>query len=158
MPPADLPPARLAWLPESARPRVFREAQLLIALYLTVLVVPAAFGFWWVWLLWALPRLAGEPVQRVIRLAEHTGLPLDPDPAVGTRSLATTTPLRWLAWNMPLHAEHHALPSVPFHALPALARCTSAPQAGGYLAAHVTMWRQLTRDHPQAGSGAHPTG
>jgi len=26
---------------------------------------------------------------------------------------------RYLFWNMPFHSEHHALPAVPFHALPA---------------------------------------
>jgi fatty acid desaturase len=47
--------------------------------------------------------------------------------------------LRWLAWNMPYHAEHHAFPALPFHALPsahALLRDHIAVQARGYLAAH----------------------
>ena len=30
--------------------------------------------------------------------------------------------MRWFAWNMPYHVEHHAYPSVPFHALPKLNR------------------------------------
>jgi fatty acid desaturase len=37
-----------------------------------------------------------------------------------TRSLITPAWLRWLIWNMPYHAEHHAWPAVPWHALPAL--------------------------------------
>ncbi len=28
--------------------------------------------------------------------------------------------IKLLMWNMPYHAEHHAYPSVPFHALPSL--------------------------------------
>jgi fatty acid desaturase len=28
--------------------------------------------------------------------------------------------VRYLAWNMPFHAEHHSFPAVPFHALPRL--------------------------------------
>jgi len=28
--------------------------------------------------------------------------------------------VRFLAWNMPYHVEHHSLPQVPFHQLPAL--------------------------------------
>jgi fatty acid desaturase len=28
--------------------------------------------------------------------------------------------IRFLAWNMPYHVEHHTLPNVPFHKLPAL--------------------------------------
>jgi len=37
-----------------------------------------------------------------------------------TRTLLTLAPVRWLAWNMPFHAEHHSFPAVPFHALPRL--------------------------------------
>src|SRR5207244_5228595 len=32
----------------------------------------------------------------------------------------TLLPGRLFAWNMPYHAEHHAYPAVPFHALPQL--------------------------------------
>jgi fatty acid desaturase len=28
--------------------------------------------------------------------------------------------VRLVTWNMPFHAEHHALPTVPFHKLPEL--------------------------------------
>jgi fatty acid desaturase len=37
-----------------------------------------------------------------------------------TRSMQTSNLLRSIMWNMPYHAEHHAYPAVPFHALPAL--------------------------------------
>jgi fatty acid desaturase len=51
-----------------------------------------------------------------------------------TRSLAL---VRRLAWNMPYHAEHHAYPWLPFHALPAAHRLLErkiAVQARGYIA------------------------
>lgn len=50
------------------------------------------------------------------------------------------------AWNMPYHAEHHAYPAVPFHALPSLHRhvverlATGEP---GYIAATRTVNRHL---------------
>jgi fatty acid desaturase len=53
-----------------------------------------------------------------------------------TRSLA---PIRRLAWNMPYHAEHHAYPALPFHALPAahdVLKASVAVQAPGYVAVH----------------------
>jgi len=28
--------------------------------------------------------------------------------------------VKFIMWNMPYHAEHHAFPAVPFHALPQL--------------------------------------
>jgi fatty acid desaturase len=37
-----------------------------------------------------------------------------------SRTTFTARAVRWLAWNMPYHAEHHAMPSVPFHRLPEL--------------------------------------
>jgi fatty acid desaturase len=36
------------------------------------------------------------------------------------RTTFTTGLLRFLAWNMPCHTERHAMPTVPFHALPRL--------------------------------------
>jgi len=45
----------------------------------------------------------------------HTGNILD-----RTRSIQTNKFVNFLLWNMPYHAEHHAFPAVPFHALPAL--------------------------------------
>ena len=39
-----------------------------------------------------------------------------------TRTLLTAAPVRFLAWNMPYHTEHHSFPAVPFHRLPHLHR------------------------------------
>ncbi len=73
--------------------------------------------------------------------AEHRGLPGTGSILERTRSLDVGPGLRFLLWNMPLHAEHHAYPAVPFHALPRL-RQALAPQlrhrTGGLLALH---WR-----------------
>ena len=69
-----------------------------------------------------LPRILGEPAMRLIRMSEHVGRPEVADWLANTRTVLTIAPLRWLAWNMAFHAEHHAVPSVPFHALPALHR------------------------------------
>ena len=52
--------------------------------------------------------------------AEHTGLPSDGSRLHRTRSMRSNALVRWFLWNMPYHAEHHAWPAVPFHALPAL--------------------------------------
>jgi fatty acid desaturase len=60
-----------------------------------------------------------------------------------TRSLA---PLRRLAWNMPYHAEHHAYPALPFHALPAVhqvLRSSIRVQAPGYVAVQREILAEL---------------
>lgn len=51
---------------------------------------------------------------------EHNGLPHEGDILVRTRSMRAGPFLKYLMWNMPYHAEHHAYPAVPFHALPKL--------------------------------------
>lgn len=51
---------------------------------------------------------------------EHRGLAQEGSILARTRSLVTPAWLRWLVWNMPYHAEHHAWPAIPWHALPAL--------------------------------------
>jgi len=39
---------------------------------------------------------------------------------LNSRTTRTNRTVRFLAWNMPFHAEHHAYPQVPFHQLPNL--------------------------------------
>jgi fatty acid desaturase len=53
-----------------------------------------------------------------------------------TRTTFTTRLVRLVAWNMPYHAEHHALPTVPFHKLPVLHEAVRAhlkTTANGYV-------------------------
>jgi fatty acid desaturase len=42
------------------------------------------------------------------------------DMFLNTRTTFTTALVRFLAWNMPYHTEHHVFPQVPFHRLPDL--------------------------------------
>ena len=60
-----------------------------------------------------------------------------------TRTTMTTELVQWLAWNMPYHVEHHAYPSVPFHALPKLNAIVDGEivyRGRGYLAVTRETW------------------
>ncbi|MEM0988643.1 MAG: fatty acid desaturase [Pseudomonadota bacterium] len=107
-----------AFVPDRAKPRIRREALLLIALY-TVIAITAWQAALWAWLL---PMLLGAPFLRAYLLAEHHLCPHVADMLSNTRTTFTNRAIRWLAWNMPYHAEHHAYPAVPFHRLPDLHR------------------------------------
>ncbi|MGH6944161.1 MAG: fatty acid desaturase, partial [Geminicoccaceae bacterium] len=118
------------------RPGIVREARLVLAQYACVavasLVLQSGLALW----LWLLPALLGQPFLRAYLLAEHTGCPLVPDMLENSRTTLTTRLIRWLAWNMPYHAEHHAHPAIPFHALPAahvVLKERIAIQAPGYV-------------------------
>ena len=121
------------------RSAIVREARLLLGLYALAglasiaLASPALFYFWLV------PALLGQPFLRLYLLAEHTGCPLVANMLENSRTTRSLAPIRRLAWNMPYHAEHHAYPALPFHALPAAHRVLKAEitvQATGYVAVH----------------------
>jgi fatty acid desaturase len=140
-----------SFIPASVAPLVVREARQLWAFYLCVLVVS-------IWLeradalvYWVIPALLGQPFLRLFLLAEHTGCDFGDDMLTNTRTTYTSGALLLLAWRMPYHAEHHYLPSVPFHALArvnALIGERSRVTARGYLALH----RQLVRGFRTAGA------
>ncbi|MFM7334180.1 MAG: fatty acid desaturase [Tabrizicola sp.] len=119
--------ARLVWgradddfIPQLARSRVVWEARGMAVGYLMVAVNPVLWPlFWWVWIL---PVLLGQPFLRIYLLAEHGDCPRVANMFENTRTTFTNRVVRFLAWNMPYHVEHHVWPQVPFHRLPEVHR------------------------------------
>ncbi len=111
----------LPFIPKALRPKIEREAFRFVSLYVLLSFVAALAG--WldelVWL-WLVPALVGQPALRLFLLAEHTGCPKVPEMLANSRTTLTNRYVRWLTWNMPYHAEHHAFPWLPFHSLPAV--------------------------------------
>ena len=103
------------YIPPRALARVRAEARAMLAIYLcavlTLLIGPVLI---WTWLV---PLLFGFPVLRLYLLAEHGRCPKVADMFLNTRTTFTNRAVRFLAWNMPYHAEHHVYPQVPFHRL-----------------------------------------
>jgi len=86
--------------------------------------------------------------MRLVRISEHGGCPWVADLLRNTRTTLTWRPVRWLAWNMPFHAEHHAFPNVPFHALPELHRHLGPHIEhvdDGYVLSHLRLQQELYR-------------
>jgi len=102
-----------------ARPLIVREARLLLGCYALLALASLLAGSGLLLWLWLVPALLGQPFLRVYLLAEHTLCPLVPEMLRNSRTTRSTALVRRLAWNMPYHAEHHAHPALPFHALPA---------------------------------------
>ena len=115
-----LSPAERRDAPPALHGTVQREAQIFWCVYLALAAVSVHFESWLVVQLWLLPRLAGEPLMRVIRMSEHVGCARAPSMLANTRTVFTIAPLRLLAWNMAYHTAHHALPQAPFFRLGAL--------------------------------------
>ncbi len=117
------------FLRSELRQRVRRETLWMWACYFGIAVASVVFGSWYAVLFWLLPRFAGEPVMRLIRMSEHVGCATVPDIFRNTRTVLTLAPARWLGWNNSYHAEHHAFPIVPFHALGRLHQAIGAEMA-----------------------------
>jgi fatty acid desaturase len=111
-----------SFIPARSKARVVTEARILWAVYLVLTVGSVALRTDALLLYGVLPLLLGQPALRAYLMAEHTGCASGPDMLVNSRTTTTNALIRFLAWNMPFHAEHHGWPALPFHALPAAHR------------------------------------
>lgn len=109
-----------AYLQESDHAEIITEARWHLGAYLVILIFSLIYGNDWFWWYWILPSLIGQPFLRLFLLAEHGGCDLSDNMLQNSRTTYTVPLVNFLAWNMPYHAEHHYLASIPFHALPAL--------------------------------------
>ncbi|MGJ8546611.1 MAG: fatty acid desaturase [Sulfitobacter sp.] len=105
------------YLPERITPRLKREARGMVAIYAAAALITLAAGPVLLWV-WVVPLIFGFPALRLYLLAEHGRCPKVADMFLNTRTTFTNSTLRFLAWNMPYHIEHHVFPQVPFHRLP----------------------------------------
>jgi fatty acid desaturase len=109
MPPFNDPDLRSTFIWESR----------LVAFVWTAPAVMALFGIPGAgWILLAL--LPCHIFQAIWLTAEHTGLPHEGTILNRTRTTHTSAFVSWWLWNMNYHAEHHAWPAIPWHALPLL--------------------------------------
>ena len=150
----------------SMRRTIAAESAIVLALHVTILLlaifVDARF--------WAMivGQVLGHCLLAAYLTPEHNGLPHEGDVLDRTRSMDTNGAIRLLMWNMPYHAEHHAYPAVPFHALPGLRQQIQDElkhQTDGYSTFHRQVLQgnrqmpsivdadQLKADHP--GSSEH---
>ena len=129
-----------SFIPWTERWKVIAEAWVMLVIYSLVAVYTMAYDSYAPLYYWLFPRLLAEPYMRFVRMAEHVGRPVNnQDLLANTRTTKVNPLLRYLAWNMPYHAEHHLCPAIPFHALPefhAEIEDKLVDVAKGYLEAH----------------------
>ena len=143
------------WMAPSERGPLVIEARLYLLGYALVAGASVMAGTAVALLVWIAPWILGQAFLRPYLLAEHTGCGATRDCLENTRTTLSVTLVRLFAWNMPYHAEHHAYPAIPFHALPrlhAILRCRIEHVEPGYVAATVTVNRYLFRQ-PAPASG-----
>ena len=114
--------AERTFVPEHARPSIFRTARIWVAIHLAVIGTA-------VWTGSILPVLLFGPLPTMYRawlaftlgVTQHVGLAEDVlDHRLNARTIRMNPVLRFLYWNMNYHLEHHLHPMVPYHRLPDL--------------------------------------
>lgn len=109
--------ATVPWVPADKRLLIVREARFYLLAYTLLLIGSLLLQTPVLLLTWIVPLFFGQFFLRPYLYAEHTGCGRSRDAFENTRTTYTNALIKWFAWNMPYHAEHHAYPSVPFHAL-----------------------------------------
>ncbi len=136
------------FLPASTLKRVRIESRIMLVIYAAILGLSIYFTSAMLFWIWILPIVLGQPFLRLYLMAEHGRCPHVANMLENTRTTFTNSIVRWLAWNMPYHAEHHAYPSVPFHKLPEFHKVAKEHlriTENGYTAFHSQHFKELTR-------------
>ena len=131
------------WVPANKRAIVVREARVYLALYVALLAISLWLSTALLLWVWIVPLLLGQFFLRPYLYAEHTGCERTRSAFQNTRTTYTGELVKWFAWNMPYHVEHHAYPSIPFHALPKLNGIVDGEivyRGRGYLATTRETW------------------
>ena len=153
------------WVPVELRPRIVTEARCYLAVYAVVVAVSIATRSLAALWLWVVPVMIGQLFLRPYLLSEHTGCARSPNMLENTRTTYTNAFVRFFAWNMPYHVEHHAYPAVPFHALPRLNALLAehiTHTGRGYRGSTSAVWSHLRDERrpvaaPAADSPAAPS-
>lgn len=113
----------LPYVNKNQRGKVARDARITFLVHAAVICLGIFWSpnvFWIYAALWL-----GHAMLAFYLVAEHNGLPHEGNIFSRTRSMRTSALVKWIMWNMPYHAEHHAYPAVPWHQLPAFSKALS---------------------------------
>ncbi len=137
------------FIPQGRREGIRREARISIVLYGLIAVVCLANDSDLLVWLWLIPGMLGQPFLRGYLLAEHTLCPHVSNMLENSRTTFAGRAIRFIAWNMPYHAEHHVNPAVPFHKLPEFHQIVKQHlrvTENGYVQFHRRLALQLRKD------------
>jgi MocE subfamily Rieske [2Fe-2S] domain protein len=114
-------PGEKTFIPETEFPKVYRNARIILAIYVAVTLAAVLLHSWIPVFLFILPHFFGTWVMIVQNTPQHAGLAENVlDHRLNCRTVYMNPISRFIYWNMNYHVEHHMFPLVPYHALPKL--------------------------------------
>lgn len=139
------------WIPEGKRATIVTEARAYVAIYVLLFALSLWFESALLLWVWIVPLIIGQFFLRPYLYAEHTGCDTTRSAFQNTRTTYTGAIVKWFAWNMPYHVEHHAYPSIPFHALPRLNEIVDGEivyRGRGYIRTTRETWAWFRKHRP----------
>jgi Na+-transporting NADH:ubiquinone oxidoreductase subunit F len=110
--------AERTFIPESEFYKIFRNARIIIVIYLAIIAASAALQSWVPVFLIILPHFFGTWLMIIHNTTQHAGLAENVlDHRLNCRTVYMNPISRFIYWNMNYHVEHHMFPLVPYHAL-----------------------------------------
>jgi Na+-transporting NADH:ubiquinone oxidoreductase subunit F len=109
------------FVPESEFFKIYRNARIILTLYVVTLVLSLDIHSWLPIFLILLPHFFGTWLMIIHNTTQHAGLAENVlDHRLNCRTVYMNPFSRFIYWNMNYHLEHHMFPLVPYHALPRL--------------------------------------
>ena len=113
-----LTPAEATYIPETERPKVYRNARIYILTYAITVGASISTASILPLMYIGLPSFYGAWLMVVFGLTQHAGLAEDVlDHRLNCRTVYMNPVFRFLYWEMNYHIEHHMFPMIPYHAL-----------------------------------------
>jgi fatty acid desaturase len=110
--------ATFPFVKNRVRGALFFEALTIVLVHAIIVYLAINYytGFWGIYT----ALFLGHSFLAIYLVPEHNGLTHEGTIMEKTRTMYVNPFVKFVMWNMPYHAEHHAYPAVPFHALPEL--------------------------------------
>lgn len=113
--------AERTYVPVTEFGKIHRNARIVVAIYIAVIVSAVALQSWIPIFLFMLPQFFGTWLMIVHNTTQHAGLAENVlDHRLNCRTVYMNPISRFIYWNMNYHVEHHMFPLVPYHRLPDL--------------------------------------
>lgn len=135
--------AEKTYIPESEFGKIYRNARIIVGIYVDVLVTALLLQSWIPIFLFILPQFFGTWLMIVHNTTQHAGLAENVlDHRLNCRTVYMNPISRFIYWNMNYHLEHHMYPLVPYHRLPELHKEVKADCPPPYPSIYAA-WKEI---------------
>ena len=107
--------------PDDQKKMIIRNSRIYVIIWISIIIFSIYIGSWLPILLFVLPNYYGAPLNQIVNLTQHLGLPFDvKDHRLCTHNVKINPIFSFLYYRMEYHLEHHMFPMIPSHNLPEL--------------------------------------